>query len=213
MALHYTEKVLEYFKNPRNVGEIRNPDGKATEGSPACGDMITTYIRVDDATHRILEVKFKSYGCASNIATASVISEKAVGKTTEEVEQMDYATAARELGGLPAVKMHCSVLAVNALKAAITDYKIKKGIIERREFVLNSDAIMSELLHVINPDMGVNIVRLHMVKNIGIADGNVLITISLGTTDSMYAPAIREDVMERIAKLPGVKSVKVEIES
>ncbi|MBU7015759.1 MAG: iron-sulfur cluster assembly scaffold protein, partial [Theionarchaea archaeon] len=84
MKTVYTDKVIEHFKNPRNVGRIEDPDGKSTEGSPACGDMVSVYIKVDEETRRITDIKFESYGCASNIATGSIITELAKGKTLEE---------------------------------------------------------------------------------------------------------------------------------
>ncbi len=107
MALNYTEKVIEHFTNPRNVGEIEDADAKATEGSPACGDMVTFSIKINPDTRVIEDVKFRSYGCASNIATASIATEIAKGKTIDEVKNMSHKQIAEELGGLPAIKMHC----------------------------------------------------------------------------------------------------------
>ncbi|MEM3030622.1 MAG: iron-sulfur cluster assembly scaffold protein [Candidatus Micrarchaeia archaeon] len=209
MALPYTKKVLEYFMHPKNVGEIKNPDAVATLGSPACGDMITTYLRVNPKTLVVEDVKFKSYGCAANIATASVISEKAKGRTVHEILAMDTATAARELGGLPPVKMHCSVLAVNTLKKAIKEYMVAKGIWKKEEVPLTQDAILSELLNVVNPEIGLDIVRLKMVENIRIDNGEVEVTIRLGTTDEMFAQAIKEEVEEELRELQEVKKVTV----
>lgn len=210
--MQYTKKVIEHFRHPRNVGEIKNPDGVATEGSPLCGDMLTVYLKVDPKTHKVKKMKFKSYGCASNIATASVISEKAIGRTIEELEKMDYLTAARELGGLPPVKVHCSVLAVNALKAAIRDYKLKQGLISKEETPLTHDAVMKELAKVINPEIGISIVRLKMVRNVKIGkDGTVAVYISLGNTDEKFAENISEEVEEHVRKIPGVKKVRVAI--
>lgn len=212
MALHYTKKTIERFRNPKFAGEIKNPDGVATEGSPACGDMITTYLKVDEKTKKIQEVKFKSFGCASNIATADVISEKAIGKTIDEVEQMDLATAARELGGLPPIKMHCSVLAVSTLKAAIRDYKQKHGVNVEAE-KLSEEKVWEKLHQVINPEIGLNIVRLKMVRNIRVeSNGNVFVEISLGNTDEMFAPNIKEEIEEHLKELNGTKKVEVKIE-
>ncbi len=212
MALHYTKKTIERFRNPKFAGEIANPDGIATEGSPACGDMITTYLKVNPESKKIEEVKFRSFGCASNIATADVISEKAIGKTIDEVEKMDLATAARELGGLPAIKMHCSVLAVSALKAAIRDYKKKQGIGVEEE-KLAEEKVWDKLCQVINPEIGLNIVRLKMVKSVKIGEeGNVFVEINLGNTDEMYAPNIKEEIEEHLKELGGTKKVEVKIE-
>jgi nitrogen fixation NifU-like protein len=121
----YTEKVMEHFKNPRNVGEIPDADGVGTVGNPVCGDLMTIYIKVKD--NRLVDIKFKTFGCGSAIATSSMITELAKGKTLEEGLQITRANVADELGGLPAVKMHCSNLAADALHAAIEDYYKKHG--------------------------------------------------------------------------------------
>ena len=121
----YTEKVMEHFKNPRNVGEIPDADGVGTVGNPVCGDLMTIYIKVKD--NRLVDIKFKTFGCGSAIATSSMITELAKGKTLEEGLKITRANVADELGGLPAVKMHCSNLAADALHAAIEDYYKKHG--------------------------------------------------------------------------------------
>ncbi len=125
MAIKYSEKVIEHFKDPHNVGELAEPTGFATEGSPACGDQLSVYLDIEEGTNLIKDIKFKSYGCASNIATASIITDMAKGKTIEEAKKLTWKQAADELGGLPPVKMHCSVLAVDALRSAIKDYETK----------------------------------------------------------------------------------------
>jgi len=111
---------------------MKNPDAKATEGSPACGDMVTLYLKVDKRTNRIIDVKFESFGCASNIASGSIITEMAKGKTLEEAKKISWKDAASELGGLPPIKVHCSVLAVDVLKAAIENYEEKNRLVRRR---------------------------------------------------------------------------------
>jgi len=121
----YTEKVMEHFKNPRNVGEIPDADGVGTVGNPVCGDLMTIYIKVKD--NHLVDIKFKTFGCGSAIATSSMITELAKGKTLEEGLKITRANVADELGGLPAVKMHCSNLAADALHAAIEDYYKKHG--------------------------------------------------------------------------------------
>ena len=123
----YTEKVMEHFKNPRNMGEIPDADGVGTVGNPVCGDLMTFYIKVKD--NRIEDVKFKTYGCGAAIATSSMTTELAKGKTLEEAMKLTRASVADSLGGLPPVKMHCSNLAADALHAAIEDYQKKqKGV-------------------------------------------------------------------------------------
>ena len=121
----YTQKVMEHFKNPRNMGEIPDADGVGTVGNPVCGDLMTIYIKVKD--NRLEDIKFKTFGCGSAIATSSMITELAKGKTLEEGLKISRANVADELGGLPAVKMHCSNLAADALHAAIEDYYTKHG--------------------------------------------------------------------------------------
>jgi nitrogen fixation NifU-like protein len=116
----YTEKVMDHFKNPRNMGEIPDADGVGTVGNPVCGDLMTIYIKVKD--NRLEDIKFKTFGCGSAIATSSMITELAKGKTLEEGMKISRANVADELGGLPPVKMHCSNLAADALHAAIEDY-------------------------------------------------------------------------------------------
>jgi nitrogen fixation NifU-like protein len=204
----YTEKVLEHFKNPRNVGKIENPDGKAVEGSPACGDMVAVYIKVDDATRRIEDVKFESYGCASNIATGSIITELAKGKTLDEAKKITWQEAADALGGLPPIKAHCSVLAVEGLRAAIRDYEEKHGLTEARE-PTTVETIKRRLKHVMNPLSGLDLVRTNLVKGIDLTDGNVKVTIDL-PADHQFAKAIREDVKEKIEPLWDIKGVEIE---
>jgi nitrogen fixation NifU-like protein len=122
----YTEKVMDHFKNPRNMGEIPDADGVGTVGNPVCGDLMTVYIKVKD--NRIEDIKFKTFGCGAAIATSSMITELAKGKTIEEAIKISRGDVADSLGGLPPIKMHCSNLAADALHAAIKDYQAKKGV-------------------------------------------------------------------------------------
>ncbi len=116
----YSEKVMDHFMNPRNVGEIKDADGVGTVGNPVCGDMMTFYIKVNGG--RIEDVKFKTFGCGAAIAVSSMISEMAKGKTIEEAMKITNQDVASELGGLPAQKMHCSNLGADALHKAIENY-------------------------------------------------------------------------------------------
>lgn len=120
----YSEKVMDHFSNPRNVGEIEDADGVGTEGNPTCGDLMTIYIKVEDEI--ITDIKFKTFGCAAAIATSSMITEMAMGKTIGEALKISRNDVADELEGLPPVKMHCSNLAADALRAAIEDYREKQ---------------------------------------------------------------------------------------
>ncbi|HFC97839.1 MAG TPA: zinc-ribbon domain-containing protein [Thermosulfurimonas dismutans] len=119
----YTEKVLEHFTHPRNIGTLEDADGVGEVGNPACGDMMTFYIKVRDG--RIVDVKYKTFGCVAAIAVASVVSEMAKGRTLEEAKALRNEDIARELGGLPKQKWHCSVLGAKALKEAILDYEAR----------------------------------------------------------------------------------------
>ena len=121
----YSEKVLDHFRNPRNVGEIEDPDGVGTVGNPVCGDVMSIYIKVND--DKIADIKFKTFGCGAAIATTSMTTELAKGKTLDEALEITRQDVADELGGLPPVKMHCSNLAADALHEAIEDYRKKKG--------------------------------------------------------------------------------------
>jgi nitrogen fixation NifU-like protein len=119
----YSEKVLEHFKHPRNVGELEDADAEGTVGNPVCGDVMTMYIKVKD--DRIEDVKFKTFGCGAAIATSSMTTELAKGKTLDEAMKITRADVAEALDGLPPVKMHCSNLAADALHEAIKSYKEK----------------------------------------------------------------------------------------
>lgn len=121
--MDYSEKVLDHFANPRNIGEISDADGVGTVGNPTCGDMTTIYIRVADG--RITDIKFKTFGCAAAIATASMTTELALGITLDDALAMSRNDVADALDGLPPVKMHCSNLAADALHAAIEEYLAK----------------------------------------------------------------------------------------
>jgi len=115
---------MDHFKNPRNVGEIKNADGVGTVGNPTCGDLMTMYIKVKD--DKLEDVKFKTFGCGAAIATSSMATEMAKGKTIDEAMKISRAEVAQNLGGLPPIKMHCSNLAADALHEAIKDYQKKK---------------------------------------------------------------------------------------
>jgi nitrogen fixation NifU-like protein len=116
----YSEKVMEHFMNPRNVGEMDNPDGIGHVGNPVCGDIMELYIKVKDGI--IVDARFKTFGCGAAIATSSMVTELVKGKSVEEALKISNRAVAEALGGLPPIKMHCSVLAEEALKSAIDDY-------------------------------------------------------------------------------------------
>ncbi len=122
--IKYSEKVMDHFMNPKNVGRILRASGVGKAGSPICGDTMTVYIKVKDNV--IVDIKFETLGCAAAIATSSMATELVKGKTIEEALKLTKETVAEALDGLPVVKMHCSLLAEDSLKAAIKDYRIKR---------------------------------------------------------------------------------------
>lgn len=121
----YSEKVMEHFKNPRNVGEIENPDGIGHVGNPVCGDIMELYIKVKGGI--IVNAKFKTFGCGAAIATSSMVTEMVKGKSIKEALKISNKAVAEALDGLPPIKMHCSVLAEEALKSALEDYLSKSN--------------------------------------------------------------------------------------
>lgn len=121
----YSEKVMEHFINPRNVGTMENPDGYGKVGNPVCGDLMEMFIKVKDDV--ITDIKFRTFGCGSAIATSSMVTEMAKGMNVDKAMKITRDDVADELDGLPPKKMHCSNLAADALHEAIKDYKTKKG--------------------------------------------------------------------------------------
>jgi len=208
MKFPYTDIVLEHFRHPRNVGKIENPDGKATEGSPACGDMVSVYIKVEPKTNTIADVKFESYGCASNIATGSIITELAKGKTLDEAKNITWKEASEALGGLPKIKAHCSVLAVEGLRSAIQNYEERHGLVKEKE-PTTVEVVRQRLRKVVNPLTGLNVVRTNLVQDIEVKDGTVRVLVDL-PRDHQFANNIEDEVLEKIEPLWDVKEVVVE---
>ena len=128
MAFQYSKKVIDHFTRPRNFGSMKNPDGMGMVGNPVCGDLMKIYIKVgkDKKNEYIKDIKFETLGCASAIATSSMITELAKGQTLDRAKKISRGDVAEALGGLPAIKMHCSNLADEALHEAISDYEKKK---------------------------------------------------------------------------------------
>ena len=208
MRSPYSETVLEHFRHPRNVGKIENADGRAIEGSPACGDMVSVYINVDPKTKAISDIKFESYGCASNIATGSIITELAKGKILDEAKKITWKQASEALGGLPKIKAHCSVLAVEGLRSAIENYEERHGLVKERK-PTTIETVRKRLRKVMNPLSGLDLVRTNLVKNLELRDSTVKVVIDLPEANQ-FAAAIKQEVMEKIEPLWDIKKVVVE---
>jgi len=200
---------MEHFRHPRNVGRIEGADAKSVEGSPACGDMVAVYLKVDPETHVITDIKFESYGCASNIATGSIITELAKGKTIEEAKRITWKEASEALGGLPPIKTHCSVLAVDGLRAAIENYEERHGLVKERK-PTTVEVVRKRLKHVMNPVVGLDVVRTKLVTEIEVSDGTVRVVLDL-PEDHQFAAAIREEIIEKLEPRWDVERVIVEL--
>jgi len=208
MPLPYSEIVMEHFRNPRNVGQLEDADAKSVEGSPSCGDMVAVYLKVDPDSQRIEDIKFESYGCASNIATGSIITELAKGKTLEEAKKISWKEASEALGGLPPIKAHCSVLAVDGLRAAIQNYEERHGLVKERE-PTTVEVVRKRLKRVMNPITGLDLVRTNLVEDVEVEEGKVRVIIDL-SADHQFAANIREEITEKIEPLWDVKEVEIE---
>jgi nitrogen fixation NifU-like protein len=206
MNVQYSEKVLDHFMHPRNVGKFDDADITATDGSPACGDQVTIQLKVNKETSVIEDIRFQSYGCASNIATASIVTEMAKGKTLEEAKDIHWKEAAKELDGLPPVKMHCSVLAVDTLQKAIKEYEIANNLREREVF--SKESIVEELKHIIYPQVGEDIVTLKMVKYVGLEGSKAIVDIDIPKFDE-HRNTVKEEIIEHLEKYPEISEIEV----
>jgi len=200
MAIEYSDLVLEHFKNPRNLGEIENANGVHTNGSPACGDQITFYLDIDDNSKIIKDIKFKSYGCASNIATSSMMTQMVKGLTIDKAKKMSWKECCERLGGLPPAKVHCSVLAVSTLRGAIENYEKSKGE-NIKEQTLEHSGVLAVLGEVMNPAKGEDIVTLGMVESISIKDLDVVVNIKKLDTDDESLESIKDEIKEHIIEV------------
>lgn len=187
---------------------MENPDGKATEGSPACGDMVSVYIKVDEASKKISDIKFESYGCASNIATGSIITEMAKGKTLEEAKQLTWKDASAALGGLPPIKAHCSVLAIEGLRGAIQNYEERHDLVKVKEPTTEA-IVLKRLKRVMNPLKGLDMVATKLVKSVEVKDGIIRIAVDM-PANHQFAAAIRDEARERLETLWDIKGVEIE---
>ena len=208
--MEYSEKVLEHFMHPKNMGEMEKADAVATEGSPACGDQVKIFLKIEqkDGQRTISDISFLSYGCASNIATASMITQMAKGKTIKEAKKISWKDATKLLDGLPPTKIHCSVLAVDTLKSAIKNYELKNNLIEAEAF--SKTVAVRELKSIIYPKVGEDIVSLKMVKYVGWENGVLTVDLNVPSFD-VYRQNIKEEVIEHLEKYEQIKKIVVNI--
>jgi nitrogen fixation NifU-like protein len=146
MALNYTKKTLDNFLKPKNVGKIKSPDGYAQIGNMVCGDQLDFFLKVEKG--KIKDVKFLSFGCASNIATASILSEKVKGMTISEAKKYPWKKVVDDLGGLPSQKIHCSIMAVQGLQKAINDYESRQEAVSSPKKAVKSSKKMVETVKI-----------------------------------------------------------------
>lgn len=204
--MKYSQKVLDHFMNPHNIGKLENPDASATEGSPACGDQVSIDLKINPETLVIEDIGFQSYGCASNIATASIITDMAKGKTLADARHVTWKEAAEELDGLPPAKMHCSVLAVDTLRKAIKTYEIEHGLAEAEAF--SKLTIINELKKVLYPKVGEDIVSLKMVKYVGFKDGVATVDVEIPSFDQ-YRANVADEIKEHLEQFKEISEVIV----
>lgn len=211
MAIEYSEKVLDHFKNPRNLGELKDANSVYSSGSPACGDQITLYLKINPKTKLIDDIKFKSYGCASNIATASIVTELVKGKTKDYAKSLTWKQCCEELDGLPPVKIHCSILAIDTLKGAIREFEKKyEGL--KVDDSINEQVVREKLKSVANPKVGADIISLKQVNYIGIDEKkNVTVEIMPKGTPKDLMDNIVLEIKEHLHELKGIKSINVKI--
>jgi NifU-like protein involved in Fe-S cluster formation len=184
----YSEKVMDHFKNPRNVGVMEDADVTSKVGSVACGDLIKLYLKFDPDRDQIKDIKFESYGCAANIATSSMMTEMVKGKTIEEARKVTFKDISETLGGLPRIKLHCAVLSRQGLETAFLKYEAKRGRVKIDESFVNKI-----LRGVLDPVQGVDIVSAKILQGTKIEDNKITLDLK-AKPDSELAKSLTEDI-------------------
>jgi nitrogen fixation NifU-like protein len=184
----YSEKVMDHFKNPRNVGVIEDADVTSKVGSVACGDLIKLYLKFDADRDHIKDIKFESYGCAANIATSSMMTEMVKGKTIEEARKVTFKDISETLGGLPKIKLHCAVLSRQGLETAFLKYEAKKGRVKIDETFVNRI-----LRGVLDPIQGVDIISAKILERTTVEGKKITMELN-AKTDSELAKSLTEDI-------------------
>jgi len=184
----YSEKVMDHFKNPRNVGIMEDADVTSKVGSVACGDLIKLYLKFDPDRDQIKDIKFESYGCAANIATSSMMTEMVKGKTIEEARKVTFKDISETLGGLPRIKLHCAVLSRQGLETAFLKYEAKRGRVKMDEPFINKI-----LRGVLDPVQGVDIISAKILQHTEIEDNKITLDLK-AKPDSELAKSLAEDI-------------------
>jgi nitrogen fixation NifU-like protein len=184
----YSEKVMDHFKNPRNVGVMEDADVTSKVGSVACGDLIKLYLKFDPDRDQIKDIKFESYGCAANIATSSMMTEMVKGKTIEEARKVTFKDISETLGGLPRIKLHCAVLSRQGLETAFLKYEAKRGRVKMDEPFVNKI-----LRGVLDPVQGIDIISAKILQGTKIEDNKITLDLK-AKPDSELAKSLVEDV-------------------
>ncbi len=184
----YSEKVMDHFKNPRNVGVMEDADVTSKVGSVACGDLIKLYLKFDPDRDQIKDIKFESYGCAANIATSSMMTEMVKGKTIEEARKVTFKDISETLGGLPRIKLHCAVLSRQGLETAFLKYEAKRGRVKMDEPFVNKI-----LRGVLDPVQGVDIISAKILQHTEIEDNKMTLDLK-AKPDSELAKSLAEDI-------------------
>jgi nitrogen fixation NifU-like protein len=184
----YSEKVMDHFKNPRNVGVMEDADVTSKVGSVACGDLIKLYLKFDPDRDQIKDIKFESYGCAANIATSSMMTEMVKGKTIEEARKVTFKDISETLGGLPRIKLHCAVLSRQGLETAFLKYEANRGRVKIDEPFVNKI-----LRGVLDPVQGIDIISAKMLQNTKIEGKKITLDLK-AKPDSELAKSLTEDI-------------------
>ena len=184
----YSEKVMDHFKNPRNVGVMKDADVTSKVGSVACGDLIKLYLKFDPDRDQIKDIKFESYGCAANIATSSMMTEMVKGKTIEEARKVTFKDISETLGGLPRIKLHCAVLSRQGLETAFLKYEAKRGRVKMDEPFVNKI-----LRGVLDPVQVIDIISAKILQRTEIEGDKITLDLK-AKPDSELAKSLGEDI-------------------
>lgn len=187
----YSEKVMDHFKNPRNVGVMEDADVTSKVGSVACGDLIKLYLKFDpNHDDEIKDIKFESYGCAANIATSSMMTEMVKGKTIDEARKVTFKDISDTLGGLPRIKLHCAVLSRQGLETAFLKYEAKMGRVKTDESFVNRI-----LRGVLDPVQGVDIISAKILESVAVEGKKIRLGLN-ANVDSELAKSLTEDIRD-----------------